>query len=1193
MNPFDYFSLSLQGSKLIESSAGTGKTYAIASLYVRLLLESALQPREILVVTFTEAATQDLRKRIREKLQDALQAFEGKGCTDLFLGRLLERVSDRRRGVEVLNAARQSLDEAAIFTIHGFCQKVLQGSAFETASLFETELVTDQREILQEIVEDFWRIHFYPASAGFLRHALSQNFSPQRFIDFLGNSVSNPFLTIIPQSISSEGEKLAPLENRLVTCYDEARRVWIGSKEEIRELLSSHPGLHKLAFSQKALVLGISAMDRYFSSDDPRPLDAELAKFSSSGILKVVNKGFSLPAHGFFAACERLKQASGELTQAYERQATALKAELFCYARNELRQRKRHQNVRYFDDLLLDLYSTLQGPRSGEVARAIRDRYKAALIDEFQDTDPVQYAVFNLIYSHPDATLFLIGDPKQAIYSFRGADIFAYIGASKDVSERYTLNQNWRSTPELIAATNAIFVRRFCPFVFDEIAFHPAAAADKPEAGGLTWGGLSDPAPLKIWLMNRNDSKDTKPISKGAAEEAIAAAVAGEILRLLNAGKEGLVMVEGKPISPWDAAVLVRTNWQARLIQGALQRLRIPSVLYSDESVFGSREALETSRILEAIVDLSEVKVRAALVTDILGVSGDALALLNEDDAAWNERLKTFADYRQNWIEEGFMSMARILISREKVRQRLLSYPNGERRLTNLLHCLELLHQAALKHSLGLEGLVKWLAERRKDPRVLQSEEYQLRLETDAKAVKVLTIHKSKGLEYPVVFTPFCWHTARQDEEDVTFHDGANRTTIVRDIGSEQKTENMKLAEQESLAENIRLLYVALTRAKYRCYLVWGAFREAERSSLAYLLHTRSGGIEKLTDAQIRRDLKELVMASGRTISVSSLPKAEAGVYTPFGEPIESYACRPFRGELEQDWGTASFTSLISRGRREGDLPDRDKAAHTPVIALKSTTQPEDFIPSIFNFPRGNRAGQFFHEVFQHLDFTAAASTENQMLIQEKLAAYGFESFWEAPLRQMVGHVLSTPLETTDGRFFLSKLTREERLHEIEFTFPLDSLTPDRLKKVFAHHAIFDSLEEFPQKLARLDFNPVKGLMRGYIDLIFRWQSRFYLLDWKSNYLGGNIEAYAPDRLKDVMGREYYLLQCALYSVALHRYLRFRVPNYRYASHFGGVLYVFLRGVDSTRGAGFGVYQDCLPEGFIKELSYCLSSLED
>jgi exodeoxyribonuclease V beta subunit len=1202
MKQFDPFGIQLIGSRLIEASAGTGKTYAIASLYVRLLLERALQVREILVVTFTEAATDDLRRRIRERLRETLVVFEGGEPKDLFFERIVNRVPDRRWGAGILNSAIQSLDEAAIFTIHGFCQKILQENAFETASLFDTELVTDERDILQEVVEDFWRIHSYNAPPFFLSHASHKGLSPKHLIDFLGNSTSNPFLRIIPQVTSPNIEKLAQVESQIRACYAEAQSVWAASRQAIERLLSSHPGLNQQSYSPDTILQKASEVERYLSSGNPYPPSPALPKFCSLEIARALKKGFSSsPAHRFFLICDDLKRACDDISQAYDLHVIEVKSNLFRYAKEELRERKRQQNVRYFDDLLLDLYGILQSSRADEVAQSVRSRYKAALIDEFQDTDPVQYAIFEAVYTHPETALFLIGDPKQAIYSFRGADVFAYIKASNRVSEKHTLTHNWRSTPRLIAATNAIFSRASQPFVFPEIGFRPANPADKLSTGGFTWSGTPDPCPLKIWFMNRKNGQTTGFINKGDANEAIPGAVAGEILRLLQSDSQGLALVDGTPVSPGDIAVLVRTNREAKLIQEALQELKIPSVLYSDESVFASREAAEVARILEAIVDPSESKVKGALVTDVLGLSGDDLALLNEDDAAWNNWLRAFGDYRDIWVEEGFMPMARILIDREKVRRRLLGYVGGERRLTNFLHCFELLHQAVLKHSLGLGSLLKWLAKRREDTGALQGEEYQLRLETDAKAVKVLTIHKSKGLEYSIVFNPFCWNTAKDGAGDITFHDGTDRVTLIRDIGSDRRAENLKLAQQESLAENIRLLYVALTRAKCRSYLVWGAFKEASRSSLAYLLHPDrtahilnevSRDIGELTDEQLKDELSELVRASKGAIEISDLPGAGDKDYTSVTDGTSSYACRHFSREIEQNWGTASFTSLVSGKDRSGDLPDRDKTMPALPGSLESIAADVGPALTIFDFPRGSRAGLFFHDVFQNLDFTTYTSSNTGALLREKLTAYGFELLWESPVLHMIGHVISTPLEKGNPDFCLSHLPREERLHEVEFTLPLDLLTPARLKKVLTSLSSSESLPEFSERLAQLGFSPVKGLMKGYVDMIFRCGGRFYLLDWKSNFLGSSIEAYGQDALRETMQREFYLLQCALYSVALHRYLHFRLPGYDYESHFGGAFYLFLRGINSTRGPEFGIYRDRPSSGLVTELSRCLTERE-
>jgi exodeoxyribonuclease V beta subunit len=518
MNSLDHLQVSLEGRKLIESSAGTGKTYAIASLYARLLLQKRLETHEILVVTFTEAATNDLRRRIRESLRSTLTTFDLGRSDDPFLVRLLQETSDIPRARRLLNTALQSFDEAAIFTIHGFCQRILQEGAFETAFLFDTELVTDQRHIVQEVVDDFWRHQLYGASTGFLQHALSRHLSPKRLVECLGNSPTNPFLTLLPELSNAAIGAIGPLEDKVHCLFEEARQVWIDSRRAIEDLLADHRGLNKGTHSKNAILQNVLEAERYLSTENPFPLSSAIEKFSNSALSKATKKGYAPPEHRFFSICEDLKSIHSELTRFYDLKVIALKSALLRYVRRELRARKQQQNVRFFDDLLLDLYSVLQSRRGAEVAEAIRNRYRAVLIDEFQDTDPVQYAIFRSVYNHPGVSLFLIGDPKQAIYSFRGADIFAYLRAAKEISDKYTLTQNWRSTPELITAINAIFARAEFPFVFPEIEFHAAQAAPQAQPQGFTWAARTDPSPFKIWFVDRSDGQELKPINKGRGQ---------------------------------------------------------------------------------------------------------------------------------------------------------------------------------------------------------------------------------------------------------------------------------------------------------------------------------------------------------------------------------------------------------------------------------------------------------------------------------------------------------------------------------------------------------------------------------------------------------------------------------------------------------------------------------------------------
>ena len=500
MIELDHLHVELSGMNLIEASAGTGKTYAIACLYLRLLIEKELTPEQILVVTYTEAATKELRGRIRSRIREAIGVLDGAATDDPFLCGLLGSISspgtDPRsmtKARENLDRALKSFDTASIFTIHGFCLRALQDNAFESGSLYDTELVTDQAGLLQEVVDDFWRMRFFTEPAPLLAYALRNRHSPASFMKFIQGMLANPKLHVIPRFSADE---LQAVEERCRSAFRSVQEVWASAQSEITEIIHTHKGLSRSAdnYREDLLPSLLDGMVTFLEGDDLYDLFDGYEKFCSRNIEKQKLKKHAPPEHAFFDLCEDLQQNIHE-------RFLALRGELVDFCRERLPIRKRERNIRFFDDLLNDLYQALCGDGSGAFAGILRGKYRAALIDEFQDTDPVQYDIFRKIYADPDYPLFLIGDPKQAIYSFRGADIFAYMEAARDVEEekRFTLTGNWRSTPRLLAAFNTIFANERRPFVYDEITYHPVTSGTKD--GGKQLTVAAGEAPLQVWYM--------------------------------------------------------------------------------------------------------------------------------------------------------------------------------------------------------------------------------------------------------------------------------------------------------------------------------------------------------------------------------------------------------------------------------------------------------------------------------------------------------------------------------------------------------------------------------------------------------------------------------------------------------------------------------------------------------------------
>ncbi|HGJ5873935.1 MAG TPA: exodeoxyribonuclease V subunit beta [Arsenophonus apicola] len=1169
----DPYRLPLYGQRLIEASAGTGKTHTIALLYLRLLLgvgqknafSRPLSVEEILVVTFTEAATDELRSRIRHNIHQMRMACirDGIGFDENSIYRtLLSSIADKNVAAQWLLAAERQMDEAAIYTIHGFCQRMLVHNAFESGMLFEQSIIKDEHTLQQQACADFWRCNCYPLDYSISKVIVDEWSDPETLLAEIKPYLQGDIPAFINQPI--EAQSIKQRHKTLIDTIKIVKEQWLINSASFLDLISNS-AVNKRSYSRRNLPVWLATVNSWAQSatvDYKTP--KELARFSQSELLDKTPTG-NVPEHEVFLAIDNLLQQSLTLRD-------LIISKAIINIRQTIVQEKKRRGEIGFDDLLSYLDQALQAEGGERLANAIRNRYPVVMVDEFQDTDPQQYRIFQRIYQgHNHCCLLFIGDPKQAIYAFRGADIFTYLKAKDQIESHYTLDTNWRSSPNMIAAVNQLFSRVAKPFVFEQIPFNAVNPA---------------PANQHLAFIHKTEKLsalnfcylDKENVSTLDYQQTMAHQCASQICDWLKGGENGTSWLYRdnvkQPVTAADIMVLVRSRREAVIIREALSKFNISSVFLSNqESVFATDEARDLLWLLQAVLSPEKERtLRCALATRLIGLNAQDIEQLNQDENQWEIRVEEFANYLLLWQRHGILPTLRAIMVNHRIAENLLmDNIEGERRLMDVMHLSELLQEAELQLD-SVHALVRWLARQIDQPDALL-ENQQIRLESDKHLVSISTIHKSKGLEFPIVWLPFACQFSQQ--KLATFHDRDNFQTC---LDLTQQEESIRLANEERLAEDLRLLYVALTRSKFHCSvgiapLIKGRVsRESgdtdlHQSALGYLLQNGQQG-----NAALLRDA--LGALASENISITAISDINLLPWYPKENKPVKLLARNFTGQIQNSWRVTSYSGLTYHDIYS--LSDKFTASDVNIeIAIQALApkmdadaQGDDLLVqgeiadrSVHTFPKGATAGTFLHSLLELLPFN---QHPQESWLAEKLAQAGFSVDWASLLKMWLINIFDTPL--LKNNFSLSKITPEYQLNEMQFHLPIEKLlSPSELDRL-AHQ--YDVLS---QRCPPLRFEPVTGVLKGYIDLVFCWQDKFYLLDYKSNWLGENSLAYSQQAIQSSMIDHRYDLQYQLYTLALHRYLRNRLPGYDYQNHFGGVIYLFLRGVD-INNLGYGIY---------------------
>ena len=1197
-------SLPLNQVNLIEASAGTGKTYTIGSIYLRLLLQAGenyfsrpLNVEEILVVTFTEMATEDLKRKIRERLTAAISIFseyyekQDKAIftgEHQFLAELLPYLKDIPTALRRLKLAEQNLDLASIYTIHGFCRRMLMQHAFNSGVHFNLKLLKDQSDLLKQFANEFWREHFYSQPFEIANFISKELGSPDDVLSILESDLNKDVsvATDNQQSLSlSIDEFLQKSVGERLKAVEDLKAFWLKNVDEIysiimEEITKDYPEDQSKSLNRKIYQKGrLKTWTKQINEWANNPLDYEINKtlrdyFLQSSIEQnyekqteeLNNKKAAMPLYApIFAELEEYVQI---LVKQHQSSDLLKKIILYYYRQGiqkKLLEYKANHPEKSFDDLLRLLKEALHGEGGEQLAELIRFQYPFAMIDEFQDTDALQYQIFSKIYHNKTASgnvgFMMIGDPKQAIYRFRGADIFTYLKAADEASERFNLGTNYRSSQPLVEGVNRLFDFKNAPFIYENIKFLNVGAAKK----NLVFQLNNQPEPAFRFYINDKDKSTQQDYAKACAIS---------IQQWLKSAAENPVVfpneskAENQTLRAENIAVLVRGYTEADLVKKELQALGIASVYLSDRgNVFESNTAKELALILQACLSVTERPILNAIATALFGLNAAEIHQIHHDEIQWQRWAEKFAEYQQIWQRQGVLPMLHHLLLAENITEKLLSRPDGERKLTDLLHLAEILQQAAALNE-SEAALLRWFEKQIQDE---GRQEAQIRLESERQLVKIVTIHKSKGLEYDLVWLPFLGNAAKAPTKKKLFnlyYDSDEEKTLW-----DMQDQHLDDLTEEVFAEELRLLYVALTRAKYQMAFVLPKAFDKKWNALLYVLTQgeigRKHGLPNNWDTQPLLEKFKQLLPNDVAIELTDVLQASEPLTLNVSQ--DNLSAEIFQGEIEQDWRVTSFSGIEQTHQRKAylnesavkkslifdDAKDYDASISIENITENLTALAHDNDEMVLDFPRGTQIGTLLHRYFEKVPFAQLAEQENiEKLCQDLNLAE--EQF--AAVQQWFEQILSTPI-LPNNDLTLAQINEKQCLKELAFYLNITSHFD-----VAGFNRALATLHHLPSE--PLQFDDIQGMVRGTMDLVFSYQDKYYLLDYKSNFLGETLKDYDQAALKKAMLEHHYDWQYLLYVVALHRYLKSRLPHYDYNRDFGGVVYAFLRGMNGSPQSG-------------------------
>lgn len=1097
MKVFEVNHIALKGKNVVEASAGTGKTHAIAMLVLRLILEEKAKVEQILIVTFTKAAVAELEIRVRKILRNSLEMvsknefLQDQTWNNILQSSIKTKGSDNTH--KLLTEAILFLDETSIFTIHSFCQTVLSDYAFENGLLLNTNIIEDQSNIIEDAAKEYWRMNITILPKDILNILILKEFNVDRIIEAYRIFEEGSSLRIKnkPGSEVDICSNISKYESEILKLYQFLLAEITNDWQQIKDFKID--GRTKLARLRKENnVTGFT--------------DTIIELASSTDKRNELLEKYNLIGDDYNNLKSNFEEYKIDIVSDYLSSA-------LINIDNFVKTKKKRNKVISFFDLIKILYENVVVRNNSDVIKNLNKKYRAVFIDEFQDTDYLQYSIFKRVFvENSPAILFFIGDPKQSIYSWRGADIDTYESAKKDLKDSlFTMNTNFRSTPQMIQAVNDFYAFSSS---FDSLQYQSIYSGND-KLGTLKYASGSASA---IDIVHDDDNK--------SKTESYLDYLAAEVIQILS---NNTIDDESgsRKVKPQDIGILVRTNQHARDIKQKLNEFKIPSLIVDDTKVITTSEAKDLHEILTAVLEPKTDHISRAMLTSFMDYDIDQIQKLDFD----NLKIQ-FINIYEEWKSNGVYSAIIRYIDVFNVRSILVNSdnPRGERIYTNLLHLADILNQKEIRGALTPLRLLDWFQRARQGDKSVQK--YEQQLETDQNSLQIVTVHKSKGLQYNIVILPKMNLRGSASKHFYTQYksNGHKFFSIYHD------EEEKAASELQSIYENERLLYVAITRAVFKCIIFYDG---------------KNGILKPYIDRLDRNSISI-------NFKTPQIPEKQFR-YRFSGIDMKSLHTLDFNGKIDNSWKVTSYTGLSPHGE------------------LTSVKEIDNFVPSdnydkfIFSdLAKGAKTGLIIHEILEKINFNDDKYHES--ILRNVLSKYEIkeDQINNVNFKSLINNIIKTNLFPYN--FKLDQIINDHRISELEFYFSFPKFKTKELCRLIPGLT-----------LNNID---IQGVMHGFVDLIFYYQGKYYILDWKTNHLGYDNSDYDIDSLSEAVIRNTYNLQYYIYTIALVRYLRSKNSNFDYNRDFGGIFYLFIRGMreNSVRG----IFYDLPEENRVMEIDSLL-----